>query len=101
MTDSIIILKFRKEMKTHIFVDNIKCDGCASTITKKVSAIENISNVEVDVESGKVSFNCADDACKLNVISTLKKWGYPQSGQGTKLDNAKSFVSCMIGRIDS
>ncbi|MFT4536837.1 MAG: copper chaperone [Saprospiraceae bacterium] len=87
-------------MKTHIYVDNIKCGGCASTITTKVSAIENISYVEVDVESGKVSFNCPDDTCKLDVISTLKKWGYPQFGIGTKLDNAKSFVSCIIGRID-
>ena len=87
-------------MKTHIFVDNIKCGGCAATITKKVSAINNISNVEVDVDSGKVSFNCEDDSYRLDVISTLKKWGYPQTGTGTKLDNAKSFVSCMIGRID-
>ncbi|MGK0314499.1 MAG: copper chaperone [Saprospiraceae bacterium] len=67
-------------MKTHIFVDNIKSGGCASTITKKVSAIENISNVEVDISSGKVSFICEDDTCRLDVISTLKKWGYPQSG---------------------
>ena len=88
-------------MKIHIFVDNIKCGGCAATITKKVGAIENISNVEVDVESGKVSFNCEDDTCRLDVLSTLKKWGYPQTGTGSKLDNAKSFVSCMIGRIDA
>ena len=87
-------------MKTHIFVDNIKCGGCAATITKKVSAIENISNVKVDIESGKVSFNCVNDTSRLDVLSTLKKWGYPQSGTGSKIDNAKSFVSCMIGRID-
>ncbi len=87
-------------MKSYIFVDNIKCDGCVSTIKKKVGEIENISNVEVDIESGSVSFDCANDSCRLNVISTLKRWGYPQTGTGTKIDNAKSFVSCMIGRID-
>ena len=88
-------------MRSHIFVDNIKCGGCAATITKKVSAIENISNVEVDIEAGSVSFDCVNDSCRMDVISTLKKWGYPQSGTGNKIDNAKSFVSCAIGRINS
>lgn len=88
-------------MKSHVFVDNVKCSGCATTITNKVEAIPTISDVVVDVATGKVSFNCNDDSCRMSVISSLKKWGYPLSGTGSKVDSAKSIVSCMIGRIDN
>lgn len=88
-------------MKSHVFVDNIKCSGCATTIINKVESIPTISEVIVDVASGKVSFNCDNDSCRMSVISSLKKWGYPLSGTGSKMDSAKSIVSCMIGRIDN
>lgn len=88
-------------MKSHIIVDNIKCGGCAATVTKKVSNIKSVSAVEVDVETGKVSFDAENEESIEQVISTLKKWGYPLQNSGTKLDNAKSYVSCMIGRVDN
>lgn len=88
-------------MRTEIIVDNIKCGGCATTVKNKVESITALNEINVEVESGKVAFSCKDEEQKEAVISSLKKWGYPLKGTSTKIENAKSFVSCMIGRIDN
>lgn len=88
-------------MKSHIYVDNIKCAGCATTVTNKVLSIPSIKDVEVDVSTGKVSFDCQSDACRMEVVTMLKKWGYPLAGKGDRVDHAKSYVSCMLGKIDN
>ncbi|MEO5790267.1 heavy-metal-associated domain-containing protein [Gelidibacter sp.] len=64
-------------MKTSILVQNLKCGGCASTISSKISTIENISNLHIDVEEKKVSFNYLNDADILIVKEKLKHLGYP------------------------
>ena len=43
-------------MKYKIYVDNLKCEGCASTITKKVSQFQDLKEVEVDVATGEIQF---------------------------------------------
>lgn len=87
-------------MNTTIKVQNLKCGGCANTITNKLSSLPNITNVKVDVEESLVSFEYVDELTFESVIETLKINGYPQDGDensfGTK---AKSFVSCAIGRM--
>lgn len=87
-------------MKSHVFIDNIKCGGCANTISKKIKEIPSVSNVEINIDTGQVTFNCENDACRLEVLSTLARWGYPLSGTGSRLDSAKSYISCMIGKFD-
>ena len=87
-------------MKTSISVQNLKCGGCAHTITSKISAIENISNLEVDVEENRVSFNYLMDADVLAVKFKLKNLGYPSIEDDNSLvSKAKSFVSCATGKI--
>ena len=44
-------------MNTKIFIQNLKCNGCASTITKKLSHLENITDIKVAVEESSVTFN--------------------------------------------
>lgn len=88
-------------MTTEINVDNIKCSGCAKTVTNRLDQISSVSNVRVDVESGKISFDYQEDSNKTEVISSLKKLGYPLSGEGSGIDKAKSYVSCMIGKVSN
>jgi copper chaperone len=88
-------------MKTiSLQIQNVKCNGCATTITNKLSELINVSNVVVDVENGSVTFDYADELALFSAKETLKLNGYPQVGEanpfGTK---AKSFVSCAIGRM--
>ena len=88
-------------MTTTLYIDNIKCGGCASTIQRKLDSMDQISDASINVEEGKISFESLDENAKAEVLSALKKLGYPERGTGTTLDNAKSYVSCMIGKIDN
>lgn len=88
-----------------INVENIKCGGCASTIVNKLSEIEGISDVTVDVEDGKVMFHF--DPLKPEIEEQVKerlaKLGYPEVGSQRGMEavgsKAKSYVSCAIGKM--
>ena len=84
-----------------IIVDNLKCGGCQNTILKKVSAIKGVSNVTVDTDTSEVSFEREDSINVEEVLEVLAKLGYPKEGTTNTLQKAKSYVSCMIGRIDA
>jgi len=85
-----------------IHVENIKCGGCAKSIIKGLTSIEGLSHIVIDQEQQMVSV-VADESLRAAVVSKLKSMGYPEHGSVSGLDaglvNAKSFVSCAIGRI--
>jgi copper chaperone len=85
-----------------ISVENIKCGGCANTITSKLNAMDIIDSCKVDIENGVVSVN-GDESKKAEVTQLLLKLGYPEKGSAEGLQaakaKAKSFVSCAVGRI--
>jgi len=85
-------------------VSNLKCSGCANTISKAIS--EKFSNVSVDVESKKVTVELENEADEEVLKTTLRSLGYPlvTDNLGFIENNAlkaKSFVSCAIGKFDT
>ncbi|SEQ87633.1 Copper chaperone CopZ [Hyunsoonleella jejuensis] len=89
-------------MKATLEIQNLKCGGCANTITKKVSEVENISQLEVNNDNNTVSFKYESDDALEKVKTVLNQIGYPVVGEKNALTTkAKSFVSCAIGRINS
>ena len=91
-------------MSYEISVENIKCGGCANTITTKLNNMDKVDGSEVDVENGIITVN-ADESTKEEVTQLLLKIGYPGSGTTAGLKavkaKAKSFVSCAIGKMSS
>ncbi|MCT4699915.1 heavy-metal-associated domain-containing protein [Tenacibaculum haliotis] len=88
-------------MKQEIYIENLKCGGCAATIKKGLLAIDAISNIEIDVEKSIVTINSENGDLAV-VKEKLAKLGYPEVGdKNTIIHKAKSFVSCAVGRIDS
>ena len=91
-------------MAYDISVENIKCGGCANTITTRLNDMDIIDSCEVDVENGIVSIS-GDESKREQVTQLLLKLGYPESGTAEGLKaaraKAKSFVSCAVGRINS
>ena len=85
-------------------VENIKCGGCAGTITKKVNAVDGVNNTEVDIEAGIVKVDGSEGLLEI-ITSTLLKLGYPEAGttEGIAAARAKarSFVSCAVGKINN
>ena len=87
-----------------ISVENIKCGGCAGTITKKINEIEGVNSTDVEVETGLVKIDAAG-GLRETLVSNLLKLGYPETGTAAGIAaakaKAKSFVSCAVGRINA
>ena len=86
-------------------VSNVRCSGCAATITKALED-EGFTEISVDLscEPRKVTANVADDARSAHFKTVLRKLGYPLFDEEISLVNsaglkAKSFVSCSIGKF--
>jgi len=91
-----------KSMKSTIVIQNLKCGGCASTITTKISALDNVNNVLVDVETSIVSFEASSEEDITTVKNKLAAIGYPVEGEDNSMvSKAKSFVSCATGRMSN
>ena len=91
-------------METTIAVENIKCGGCANTITKTLS--ESFEGVVVDIENGNVTAILKDESEQEALKTQLRKMGYPPVGESggfveSNMLKAKSFVSCAVGRMSS
>lgn len=87
-------------MKTSIIVQNLKCGGCAKTITEKLSGIDHISKVEVNTENSMVSFLYESTEDALVARDTLASLGYPSVDSKNNLGHkTRSFVSCAMGRL--
>jgi len=88
-------------MKTKLIIQNLKCGGCANTVTTRLSQLDNISEIEVNNEDSSVVFSYKEDSNLEEAIHLLSKLGYPVDGEDNTLSKkAKSFVSCAIGRIN-
>ncbi len=85
-----------------IEIDNLKCGGCAATITKGLNAIAGVTDVKVNNDTGSVAMN-APASLHEAIVAKLTSMGYPEKGSLTGLSagiaNAKSYVSCAIGRV--
>lgn len=87
-------------MKTTLYIQNLKCGGCANTITKNIASLDAITDVSVNVEESCVSFDYPTEEKLIEVKEKLKALGYPEDGEANSLGSkAKSYVSCAIGKI--
>ena len=86
-------------MKTQeIFVENIKCAGCMTSIKHALLKIKGIAKVEIDQGEEKISL--MGNKYELSeVLASLNSMGYPQKGDNSIFKQAKSYVSCAIGKM--
>ncbi|VAW51733.1 Heavy metal transport/detoxification protein [hydrothermal vent metagenome] len=91
-------------MSYEIKVENIKCGGCAGTISKRVNELDSVDGCQVDVENGMVSIT-GNASARNEVAQLLLTLGYPENGTAEGLKavkaKAKSFVSCAVGKMSS
>ncbi len=87
-------------MRTTLNIQNLKCGGCENQVSTQISKIEGISDVVVSNEQDTVSFDYNRLSRVEEVINQLAKMGYPLVGDKNTLgQKAKSYVSCMAGRM--
>lgn len=89
-------------MKTEtILVANLKCSGCANTITQKISGIAGVKKVVVDPEQDSVTVDYEESTPRKEITDKLHSLGYPEATEENGLLlQLKSYASCMIGRIN-
>jgi copper chaperone CopZ len=86
-------------MKTQeIFVENMKCGGCMTSIKNALEKIKGIVKVEINLDEEKISLT-GDQYQLSEVIDSLNGMGYPQKGENSVFKQAKSYVSCAIGKM--
>ena len=83
-------------------VENIKCGGCESSITKGLLGLNGVLSVEkIDRDKQSIDLTISDDCDVESISDKLKSMGYPPKGDNDWMTNAQSYVSCAIGKITS
>lgn len=85
-------------MKSNFEVENIKCNGCINRIKTSLLTIEGVETVAINLELEMLSVEGAFDREK--VIAKLNELGYPEKGNNSIVKKAKSYVNCVVGRIN-
>lgn len=86
-------------MKALLYIQNLKCKGCEATILNKLSKLDNINNVSIDLAHTIVKFDCKTQSDIDLVKAELSRIGYPPFGEKNRLARkTKSFVSCETGK---
>jgi len=89
-------------MRESIVVQNLRCGGCANTITKKLASIEDVKDISIAIETSEISFETENEITITKVIEQLKALGYPEETKHNSLAlKAKSFVSCATGKLSN
>jgi copper chaperone len=90
------------KLSMQVEIDNLKCGGCEKSIVKALSDMPEITDLFVDREHQVVRFTGVT-SFRDAVVQKLRKMGYPEKGSLAGIDaglaNAKSFVSCAVGRM--
>lgn len=81
-----------------IFVENIKCGGCMSGIKSTLLALPGVKSVDVTLEEEKIKIQ-GYHLDRAAYVKKMDRMGYPEKGNNTFLKEAKSYVSCAIGKI--
>ncbi len=86
-------------------VQNIRCGGCANTITNKLKEINEVEHVQVDVEKKQVivtTNSTSNTEIERLISEKLIRLGYPEtgkSGSNSLKAKATSVVTCAIGKV--
>jgi copper chaperone CopZ len=88
-------------MKSLLVLQNLKCTGCASTISSKLTDFDFVHSVLIDVDASTVEVIYEIETNLPILQEALRKLGYPVAGEANSLTTkAKSYVSCAIGKMN-
>lgn len=87
-------------MEYNIYIQNLKCGGCAHTIQTAIQKLKGVQNVEVDVEASLVTVKSDEHTTEASILAKLSSLGYPAFDEANPITKqAKSFISCAKGKI--
>ena len=63
-------------MKTDITVVGMTCAHCVNAVTAELSAIAGVNSVEIDLDSGHVAIESADELSADDIAAAIDEAGY-------------------------
>lgn len=88
-------------MKSELQVQNLKCGGCANTITTHLLKLEGIQTVHIEQDTATIAIDHEHQNNLGQVREKLRTLGYPVSSEGNGiLLKAKSYISCATGKFN-
>jgi copper chaperone CopZ len=81
-----------------VYVENIKCGGCLTSITFELLKMNGVSSVNINIDEELIVVH-GSDFSNEEIIKKLSSMGYPEKGKNNLLKQAKSYVSCAIGKM--
>ena len=86
--------------KSEIYIENLKCHGCANTIKRELKKFPEVKEITVNFEESLITVEYESDNDMTDIFKRkLNKLGYPERGKKNLGNTAKSYVSCAIGRM--
>ena len=68
---------------------------------RAINSLVGITQTQIDLDQGFVSFEAKTQSARAKALQKLAEMGYPELGNNSLGTKAKSYVSCMIGRLKS
>lgn len=65
-------------MNKEFTVQDISCAHCVQAITKEVSGVPGVQNVQVDLGSKRVSVQANDNVSTDQIVSAINEAGYEE-----------------------
>ena len=85
-----------------IKIENLKCNGCANTVTKGIREFDEVHKVSVSLDNSTVDILFSGGEPEVSKYKhKLEHLGYPEAGQNNTISVVKSFVSCAKGRLSN
>jgi copper chaperone CopZ len=81
-----------------VYMENIKCGGCVTSITFELLKMKGVSSVNINIDEELIIVQ-GSNFSKEEIIAKLSSMGYPEKGKNNLLKQAKSYVSCAIGKM--
>jgi copper ion binding protein len=63
-------------METNITVSGMTCGHCANSVSKEITSIDGVSNVVVDVATGKVTITSSAQLDATQIAAAVEEAGY-------------------------
>lgn len=87
-------------MKTRVYIQNLRCGGCAKSIESALSTIEGLKVIKINTEEDYLEYNQDGDEQQFRVLNKLKEIGYPPADENNNIGlKTKSIISCLKGRL--
>jgi copper chaperone CopZ len=83
-----------------LHIANIKCGGCAHSISTKLKEVAGLKEATVNIDKGTIDTTYDTSEVRDEIIHKLNAMGYPEAtAENGLLMQAKSYANCMVGKL--